>query len=353
MNVWCASSGGHLSTHQVVTALKLARLEERVAHREVILPQLAATGVEGKEVRRRSGWIVRFGPADAADVPAYLAAGKHKTDAMRRVRFGLRERLRDGGGLGDADLARRHRGGVASRGAALWALVWGLAVAVFLPSTTACRSASGRGRRRAPRPGSPSRLAPSLAAGGALTTGSLTGWGLGACAGRRPADLRLRRLEPHPGASGLFEEQEFHVALDLERCSGAYNCWAVCPEACFDKRPEIHKVEIIARRALYPLRRLRRPVPAGRARLRDAGGTPRRARARAPLQAQPARPPRRAAKHRERLAASHNRACGRAHPNGEGEPHCASQMAGTRGARPCALTTAEATRYTAPQIETG
>ena len=26
VNVWCASSGGHLGTHQVVTALKLARL---------------------------------------------------------------------------------------------------------------------------------------------------------------------------------------------------------------------------------------------------------------------------------------------------------------------------------------
>src|SRR5262245_45600315 len=72
INVWCAASGGHLGTHQVVTALKLAQLESRVVHREVIVPQLAATGVEGKEVRRRTGWIVRFGPVDACDIPAYL-----------------------------------------------------------------------------------------------------------------------------------------------------------------------------------------------------------------------------------------------------------------------------------------
>src|SRR5215475_2199098 len=72
INVWCAASGGHLGTHQVVTALKLAQLENRVVHREVIVPQLAATGAEGKEVRRRTGWMVRFGPADAYDIPAYL-----------------------------------------------------------------------------------------------------------------------------------------------------------------------------------------------------------------------------------------------------------------------------------------
>ena len=86
VNVWCAASGGHLGTHQVVTALKVARLEERVVHREVIVPQLAATGIEGKQVRRRTGWIVRFGPADAKDIPAYLAADKKKTEAMRLLK---------------------------------------------------------------------------------------------------------------------------------------------------------------------------------------------------------------------------------------------------------------------------
>ena len=38
INVWCASSGGHLGTHQVVTALKTSGVAERVRHRRAILP---------------------------------------------------------------------------------------------------------------------------------------------------------------------------------------------------------------------------------------------------------------------------------------------------------------------------
>ena len=54
VNVWCAASGGYFGTHQVVTALKLVQLERRVVHCRVVVSQLAATGVEGKEVGRRS-----------------------------------------------------------------------------------------------------------------------------------------------------------------------------------------------------------------------------------------------------------------------------------------------------------
>ena len=93
INVWCAAAGGHLTTHQVVTALKTSGIDQRVDHRELVVPQLAATGVEGLQVYRRSRWRVRFGPVRAEDVRAYLAAGGEKTDAMRRVRFSLRDRL--------------------------------------------------------------------------------------------------------------------------------------------------------------------------------------------------------------------------------------------------------------------
>ncbi|MCP4038305.1 MAG: copper oxidase, partial [bacterium] len=86
INVWCASSGGHLTTHQVVTALKTTGIADKVDHRQVILPQLAATGVLALDVFRRSRWKVRFGPVDMHDIPAYLEK-REKTDSMRRVTF--------------------------------------------------------------------------------------------------------------------------------------------------------------------------------------------------------------------------------------------------------------------------
>ncbi len=240
VNVWCASSGGHLSTHQVVTALKLARLEDRVVHREVILPQLAATGVEAKEVRRRTGWIVRFGPADARDIPAYLAAAKQKSDAMRRVRFGLRQRLEMAAAwatptaLIGSVIGWAHLPGV-------WVLVWSLAVAVFLFYD---RIPTGERARQAIF----ALLAlfgvtAALAAGDTLTAGQLTAWSVAAFAVVGILTFDYAGSTPTE-AAGMFAEKAFRVVLDWGKCSGAYNCWAVCPEACFDKRTENHKVEI-------------------------------------------------------------------------------------------------------------
>jgi ferredoxin len=41
-----------------------------------------------------------------------------------------------------------------------------------------------------------------------------------------------------------FAERTWHIRLDPERCAGVYRCWEVCPEACFEKRPERREVEL-------------------------------------------------------------------------------------------------------------
>ena len=82
INVWCAASGGHLSSHQVVTALKTSGVAERVQHRRAMLPQLAATGVIAREVERRARWQVKFGPVYTKDIPRYLAQHEKKTDDL-------------------------------------------------------------------------------------------------------------------------------------------------------------------------------------------------------------------------------------------------------------------------------
>jgi Pyruvate/2-oxoacid:ferredoxin oxidoreductase delta subunit len=240
VNVWCAASGGHLTTHQVVTALKVAALESRVVHREVVLPQLAATGVEGKEVRRRTGWIVRFGPADARDIPAFLAAGRRKAEAMRRVTFSWRARAEMAAAwatpitLLAAPFAWRHL-------AAIAALVWGLAAAVFalydrLPL-------GERLRQLVLALGAAGVANAVLAARGMLGVHASLGWTAAAVAVTWLLTFDFAGSTP-TAAAGLFEERTFEVVLDVERCVGAYTCWAVCPEAVFEQRPEIHKVDL-------------------------------------------------------------------------------------------------------------
>ncbi len=93
INVWCAAGGGYFTADKVIAAVKASRLEEVVRHRALILPQLCANGVDGWRIRRELGWGVHWGPVRAEDVPAYLTAGRKKTDAMRHVRFPLKDRL--------------------------------------------------------------------------------------------------------------------------------------------------------------------------------------------------------------------------------------------------------------------
>ncbi len=240
INVWCAASGGHLSTHQVVTALKTSGVAERVSHRKAILPQLAATGVIAREVERRSRWQVKFGPVYAKDIPRYLAQHEKKTDDMRHVRFEMRERLEM------AVTWAVPMSLVATIGLfflqSAWvlpaiAMVWLLAIAVF---TIYDRVLHERF---------------SLLA----LTAALTATGLTALAGGGPASLAAALLAsvaisalltfdysgstPIEGGSH-FKEARWHIALDTERCKGVYFCWQVCPEACFEKREDLRKVEI-------------------------------------------------------------------------------------------------------------
>ncbi len=91
INVWCAAGKGTFGTAELVRRIKDTRLDEIVAHRKLVLPQLGATGVSAHLVKERSGFGVKYGPVRAADLPEYLRTGE-ATPAMREVRFDLRDR---------------------------------------------------------------------------------------------------------------------------------------------------------------------------------------------------------------------------------------------------------------------
>ena len=93
VNVWCAAGKGTFGTVELVRQIGECRLQERVAHRRLLLPQLGAPGVAAHEVRKQTGFAVGYGPVRAADIPEFLQAGLQATPAMRRVRFPWHERL--------------------------------------------------------------------------------------------------------------------------------------------------------------------------------------------------------------------------------------------------------------------
>ena len=93
INVWCAATGGILTNHNVVSVLKTSGIEDLVDHRQVILPQLAATGIEGKVIHEKTGWRVIWGPVYATSIPLFLSGGIEKPVEMRVVSFPWLQRL--------------------------------------------------------------------------------------------------------------------------------------------------------------------------------------------------------------------------------------------------------------------
>ncbi len=92
INVWCAAGKGTFGTDELVSRIEAAGLSGIVSHRNLILPQLGAPGVSGFEVKKRSGFRVKFGPVRASDIKEFMQSGK-ATPEMRRVNFRLRDRL--------------------------------------------------------------------------------------------------------------------------------------------------------------------------------------------------------------------------------------------------------------------
>ena len=91
INVWCAAGKGTFGTEEVIKRIKACELDKVVSHRKVILPQLAAPGVNALDVKKSTGFQVQWGPVRTKDIPEFMRQGK-ATPEMRKVTFTLRER---------------------------------------------------------------------------------------------------------------------------------------------------------------------------------------------------------------------------------------------------------------------
>jgi len=93
INVWCAAAGGLLNNHCVISVIKTSGIEDKVEHKKIILPQLAAPGIEASVIKKKTGWRVIWGPIEAKDLPTFLENNFTKTPKMTTVRFPLIERI--------------------------------------------------------------------------------------------------------------------------------------------------------------------------------------------------------------------------------------------------------------------
>ena len=93
INVWCAAGKGLFSTQEVIRQLQSTSIEAVATNRTLILPQLAAPGVSGHQVKKETGYTVIFGPVHASDIASFLKNGKKAPPEMRTIQFPFLDRL--------------------------------------------------------------------------------------------------------------------------------------------------------------------------------------------------------------------------------------------------------------------
>jgi len=93
INVWCAAGKGTFSTTEIVKRIKECSLEKIVDHKRIIVPQLGATGVSARDVKKQSGFRVIYGPVRANDIPDFLKNNRKADKQMRQATFTIYERF--------------------------------------------------------------------------------------------------------------------------------------------------------------------------------------------------------------------------------------------------------------------
>lgn len=258
INVWCASAGGYFTNHSVISILKTSEIEGLVDHRTVVLPQLAATGIEARVIQKKTGWKVIWGPVYADDIPVYVKRKFKKTRAMRGVRFPTVQRVEMAvmwafpfsviTGLITLALWRELF-------LPLTGLIWGLPLLIFLSFPCYSKWLDPKKRRAGFNKYTGlfdfSRI-PLLLWGvfiGFLTlssilTNTFTGdsifrWGLTSFIIVLLISIDLMGSTP-VYKSGLHEDRFLKVVLDEKRCKGAGFCEQVCPRNCYEVDRNLH-----------------------------------------------------------------------------------------------------------------
>lgn len=249
INVWCASGGGHLTHHDIISVIRTSRIEEHVDHREVILPQLCATGVERRRITDATGFTARWGPARLEDLPAFLDRGARVFKSERLMRFPLWERM-EMAALWSAPMLVVVLPVLALAVGPLTAVVAGGAVAAMIFAVFGLLPwLQIKGRLRfltfagfiatAAVLGSATLLL--LGAGTAAHVADVAGSCLLAMA---VLSLDLAGTTPWYASTINTFHNEAHIELMRDRCNGSAECVQVCPRDVLGMNGRQRKVEI-------------------------------------------------------------------------------------------------------------
>ncbi len=99
INVWCAAGVGDFDENKIIDVVEATGLADLVRHRQLVLPPLAAVGIDRERLAAMTGFRVVWGPAHFDDLPAFLAQFPRCDPAMKLVCFPVRDRLEMGVGM--------------------------------------------------------------------------------------------------------------------------------------------------------------------------------------------------------------------------------------------------------------
>ncbi len=249
INVWCSATGGLFTNHDVISVVKTSGIEELVDHRNVILPPLAATGVEAKTIKKKTGWNVIWGPVYAKDIPVFIEKG-HKTPEMREVEFPLMQRVEMAVAWAFPVSLILALILIPFWGEVVFPLVffvWGLSFLIFIPFTFYGHWLSYEGERigfiffNFGRGGFQLILWGIIIIGlvvysilyGDFTWKFIFSWGFLSFVAVIMVSIDLLGSTPTYKGS-LHEDRLLKVILDEKKCKGAGFCEEVCPRNCYE-----------------------------------------------------------------------------------------------------------------------
>ena len=247
--MWCAAGGGYLTHHDIISVIRTSHIADKVDQREVILPQLCATGVERRRVTEATGFATRWGPARLEDLPAFLDRGARVIKSWRFMRFPAWERM-EMAALWCVPMLIILLPILALIVGFLTTAVAGAAIAVLVSGLFGLLPwVQIQGRRRFLTFAVFVVVTALLGCGTLLALGTATSAHLAAVSGSTVAAMAVLSIDlagttPWYGSYINTFHNEAHIELVADRCTGAAECVQVCPRDVLKMNGRQRKVVI-------------------------------------------------------------------------------------------------------------